>query len=248
MKSMFVLLTLAVSSTVFGQVVSPREDLFSLANRQNAGKTGAQIIRESDSNYARFIALDVNKTAHPNISRNDDTRGKPTSLSVENARAVLATAMAHEVVSLDKYSKYDAANKGIGFCFGRAMFIDTYLSLAGFHRANIKKAFVVGPMSGGAWGWHVTTIAQSTDRAGNEIWLALDPVAGSVMDVKAWYKKWQASSDDGKLRLFIAERTKFGAGSSWYDEKQISNPFYNNYFTDMMRWFGRNDVSDDLSL
>ena len=248
MKKLIFLSAIALSTTAFAQINKPQDDFFSLTNRMNAGKTGAQIIRESDANYARFVALDVNAIAHPNISRNDDTRGKPTSLSVENARKVLQTAMDHEVVSLDKYSKYDAQNKGIGFCFGRAMFIDTYLSLAGFHRANIKKAFVVGPMSGGSWGWHVSTIVQSTDRAGNEMWLALDPVAGSVMDVKAWYKKWQGSSDDGKLRLLIAERTKFGAGSSWYDENQISNPFYNNYFKDMMRWFGRNDVSDDLSL
>ncbi len=248
MKSMFALLSLVISSTVFGQIVRPADDLFRMTGMMNAGKTGAQIIKDSDSFYARFVALDVNASAHPNISRNDDTRGKPTSLSMENAKAVLKTAMMNEVVSLDKYSKYDAANKGIGFCFGRAMFVDTYLSMAGFHRANIKKAFVVGPMSSGSWAWHVTTIAQSTDRAGNEIWLALDPVAGQVMDVKAWYKKWQGASDDGKLRLFIAERTKFGAGASWYSENQISNPFYNNYFKDMMNWFGKNDVSDDLSL
>ncbi len=248
MKKLFFFASLIVTSSAFAQVLSPREDLFRLASSINVGKTGAQIIKESDANYARFVAYDVNKNAHPNVSRNDDTKGKPTSISMENARAVLQTAMTNEVVSLDRYSKYDKDNKGIGFCFGRAMFIDTYLAMAGFHRANLKKAFVVGPMSGGAWGWHVTTIAQSTDRAGNEIWLALDPVAGSVMDVKAWYKKWQGSSDDGKLRLFIAERTKFGAGASWYDEGQISNPFYNNYFKDMMSWFGRNDVSDDLSL
>lgn len=248
MKSILVLLSFAVTSTVFGQIVRPTDDLFRMNSQLNAGKTGAQIIKESDASYARFLALDVNKIAHPNIARNDDTRGKPTSISMENAKAVLTAAMTNEVVSLDKYSKYDKHNRGIGFCFGRAMFVDTYLSMAGFHRANIKKAFVVGPMSSGAWGWHVTTIAQSTDRSGNEIWLAMDPVAGSVMDVKAWYKKWQGSSDDGKLRLFIAEKTKFGAGISWYSEDQISDPFYNNYFKDMMNWLGKNDVSDDLSL
>lgn len=247
MKTTFAVLTLALATSAFAQIESSRSDLFSMTSRMNAGKTGAQIIRESDANYAKFIALDVNALAHSNIARNDDTRGKPTSLSLENARIALRAAMTNEVVSLDKYSKYDKDNKGIGFCFGRAMFIDTYLAMAGFHRANLKKAFVVGPMSRGAWGWHVTSIVQS-EKNGKEIWLALDPVAGTVMDVKDWYKKWQGESDDGKLRLFITERTKFGAGASWYDEKQISNPFYNNYFRDMMNWFGRNDVSDDLRL
>ncbi len=92
MKSIFAFLSLVITSTVFGQIVRPADDLFRLNSQLNAGKTGAQIMKESDSNLARFVALDVNATAHPNISRNDDTRGKPTSLTLENAKAVLKTA------------------------------------------------------------------------------------------------------------------------------------------------------------
>jgi hypothetical protein len=229
-----------LSSTVFAQIQRPTDDLLSMASRLNAGKTPQEIRRESESNYARFITLDVNASAPNNIARNDDTRPKLRTLTWAQAESVLNIATHHEVVSLTNISKYEKKSKGIGYCFGRAMFIDTFLTLAGLHRANIKKAFVIGSMGGGDWGWHVTTIVQSKHSNGKERWLAIDPVAGRVMDVRDWYKHWQYSSDDGKLRLFIAERTKFGAGPSWYSENQISDPFYSGYFRDMMRWFARN--------
>lgn len=242
MKLSITLILGLLSSTAFSQIQRPTDDLFSLAARLNAGKTSQQIIRESETNYARFVSLDVNASAPINIARNDDTQAKPRTITWSQAESVLDIATHHEVVSLTNISKYEKKSKGIGYCFGRAMFVDTFLSLAGLHRANIKKAFVVGSMSGGSWGWHVTTIVQSKHKNGKERWLAIDPVAGMVMDVRDWYKHWQYSSDDGKLRLFISEKTKFGAGSSWYSENQISDPFYSGYFRDMMRWFDRNGV------
>lgn len=246
MRSILLLLSLLLSSTVFGQINRPLDDLFRLNSQLNAGKTGQQITKESHDNYRKFIALDLNRPELTNYAVLDAS--KPRTINQLNADLTLRAAMENDVVSLDKYSKYDKDNKGIGFCFGRAMFIHLYLAINGVHRANIKKAFIVGPMSRGAWAWHVTTIVQSRDKNGKEIWLAIDPVAGEVMDVRDWYAHWQNSSDDGKLRLFIAESGKFGAGPSRYDERGISNSFYNNYFTDMMKWFDRNDVSDDLRL
>lgn len=242
MKLQLTLILGLLSSTAFSQIQRPTDDLFALASRLNAGKTPQQITKESELNYTRFIRLDVNAAAPLNIARNDDTNDKPRTLTRAQAERVLDIATHHEIVSLTNISKYEKKSSGIGYCFGRAMFVDTFLSLAGLHRANIKKAFVVGSMSGGSWGWHVTTIVQSQNRNGHEIWLAIDPVAERVMDVREWYKHWQNSSDDGKLRLFIGEKTKFGAGSSWYSENQISDPFYSGYFRDMMRWFDRNGV------
>ncbi len=244
MKNLFFFASLIISTTAFGQILRPMDDLFVQSARDNAGKTGAQVIAESNANYDRFVALDVNAIS---TYRQSDA-AKPTFISRENADLALRAAMDNDVVSLDKYSKYDKDNKGIGFCFGRAMFVNLYLAINGVSRANIKKAFVVGPMSKGAWGWHVTTIVQSKNTSGKEIWLAIDPVAGQIMEAKQWYRHWQGSSDNGKLRFYIAESGKFGAGPSRYDERGISNPFYNNYFTDMMKWFEKNDISDELPL
>lgn len=245
MKFATLLCSLLLSTAASAQISRAMTDFFSQANYDNYRKTPKQVSDESIANYERFVALDVNSPAQTNYSVLDAK--KPKALSRANAEKVLRAAEANPVVSLNQYHKYDPQNQGIGFCFGRAMFVNLYLAQAGFGRANMKKAFVVGPMSGGAWGWHVSTIVQSS-HAGKEIWLAIDPVAGKVMEVKAWYKYWQGSSDDGKLRLYIADAGKFGAGSSKYDEQAMRGTFYNNYFKDMMEWFHDNDVRNALKL
>ncbi len=244
MKFLFLTATLVMSMSSFAQIVKPMEDLFSKRERENVGKDGPTVVRESLENYKRFLLLDVNARVGLNI-QNIDSK-KPRLITVAQANAVLQAANENPVVSLYKAKKNYDPKGGIGFCFGRATFTNLYLVQAGFSRANIKKAFVVGRMSGGAWGWHVTTIAQSKDAAGREIWLAIDPVAGQIMDVKAWYQKWQGASDDGKLRLYIGESDKLGAGSSYYDETFFGPSFYNAYFTDMREWFNENDVRTQL--
>jgi hypothetical protein len=226
------------------RIIKPMEDLFEIEERETRGKSKQQITKESLRDYDAFVAMDVNS---PNLSpwAYKDAH-KPRLLSMENAQIALQRAMSNPVVSLDKYSKYDPEDTGIGFCFGRAMFVNLYLATANYNRANMKKAFAMGMMSNGGWGWHVTTIVQSVDSRGQEIWLAIDPVIGYVVEVKAWYKYWQGASDDGKLRLYITEAGKFAPEPSTYDESEISSSFYRNYFIDMRKWFIKNDVSKDL--
>lgn len=244
MKAFMTFLFVGLSLTAEARVIKSSTDLFRTYEREIQGKTSQLVERESFRDYDNFIALDVN--APGNSGWADKDAHKQKYLSLENANKALARAMSNPVVSLDRYSKYDPDNRGIGFCFGRAMFINTYLAMAGFNRGSMKKAFIMGSMSKGAWAWHVTTIAQSKNKAGKEIWLALDPVIGRVMEVTDWYKYWQMSSDDGMLRLYISDAGKFAPSAGGYDEISISNRFYNNYFRDMMNWFGQNDVSKDL--
>ena len=247
MKNLFVLITLFSAFTAQAQIRRASDNLFNLYQQDIAGKTPAVIQKESWDNYDKFVALDVNGQNMTNYYFQD--QNKKTSLTMTKATKVLEAAKANDVVSLHKYHKYDPANKGIGFCFGRAMFVNLYLVMNKFHRANIKKAFVVGPMSSGSWGWHITTIVQSKNTHGKEIWLAIDPVVGKVVNVKDWYKEMITNfSDNGKLKLYIADAGKFGAGNSRYDEQGLSDPFYNNYFTDMVNWFHDNDVSKELKL
>lgn len=242
MKTMFSILVLGFVFTAEARIVKATNDLFYTYNRETQGKSPKAIVQESIRDYENFVAMDVNSLS----GWSDKDALKPKALSYTNATIALNRAMSNPVVSLDRYSKYDPNNEGIGFCFGRAMFLNTYLAMAGFNRANMKKAFIMGPMSKGAWAWHVTTIVQSKDYSGREIWLALDPVIGKVMGVREWYEYWQGSSDDGKLRLYIAEAGKFAPAPGAYDENGIADKFYHNYFLDMMNWFAKNDVSKDL--
>jgi hypothetical protein len=220
------------------QLVDNDEGLFELAARDTRGVQTAAIHADNLADLQRFISFDV-------LSMNTD-RGvdaaKPKFLHTADAAEALRTVEANPVVSLYSYNKYDPRNEGIGFCFGRAMFIHLELLQRGLDRRAVQKAFVVGHMQtpdGGQWGWHVTTIAQSKNAQGKEIWLAIDPIVGRVIEVSEWYKLMRDSySTDKKLKLYITHGTRFGPRGV-YDEEQIRNAFYNNYFTDMMKWFDK---------
>ena len=57
MKNLFFFAALIISTTAFGQILRPMDDLFVISSRDNAGKTGPQVIAESNANYDRFVAL-----------------------------------------------------------------------------------------------------------------------------------------------------------------------------------------------
>jgi hypothetical protein len=241
---LFGLFSLFVSLSVQAKLHGSRVDLFEIYRNDIRGKSNIEIYRDSINDYDRFVGFDTQ--SHLYTPNHATDFHKPRTLSQRNAEQVLDAALYNPVVGLHMNSKYDPHNKGIGFCFGRAMFVHMYLAMNNLHRGSIKKAFIIGPMSRGEWAWHVTTIVQSTDARGREIWLAIDPVADEVMEVKQWYNNWRKVSDDGKLRLYITDAHKFGAGASWYSEDKISIAFYNHYFRDMMRWFERNDITSDI--
>lgn len=245
----FAVLFFSFTTIASAQLYRPLDDLNYAYQRDIRGKTPRQIQDLSLKEYQAFIGLDVN-TPRYNVHYNRDS-GKAKLINSQKATVALEAALYNPIVSLYQYKKYDPNDRGIGFCFGRAMFIDLYLAINNLDRGSIKKAFVVGPMStgdGGSWAWHVTTIVQSKDRSGRETWLAIDPIMQEVMDVKQWYKETLKLSTDGKLRLYITEAGKFAQGASRYDYNNFNHPFYNNYFKDMLKWFEANDVSDDLGL
>ncbi|MBA2404145.1 MAG: hypothetical protein H0V66_05190 [Bdellovibrionales bacterium] len=238
-----------ISLSAFAQIFKGMDDLYYQYNVDTDRKAAKTIQSDSLKAYAKFIAMDVNSESVNPYFRND--MGKPVSLTKTNAKKTWTAASQNPVVSLYSYDKYDKKNEGIGFCFGRAMFIDLFVSINGLNRGSIKKAFVVGEMSdggGGMWGWHVTTIVQSKNQEGKEIWLAIDPIVNEIMEVTEWYKEMLKSSTDGKLRLYIAQAGKFGVTPSRYDHKAMSDPYYGNYFNDMAKWFEKNDVSGVLGL
>ena len=177
---------------------------------------------------------------------------KPQYISKREANEVIKDSHSHPVVSLSKYDKYDPESKGIGFCFGRAMYVHLELVHKKLDRDSIKKAFVVGRMStgdGNSWGWHVTTIAQSKDENGNEVWLALDPILSQgyqlsrLKTLDEWYMEmYNNFSTDKKLKLYITEAGQFGSTPSVYNTDGLEHPFYNNYFKDLMKEFAKDTI------
>lgn len=228
MKLLFYIFIVMFSFSSFSQIVSDQRNLFQQANKDIFGKTPETIHLENLASYKKFVDQDID-------SIRDNSQGRAKYLSPKVAQEVFNTAEANPVVALNRYSIYDPDNKGIGFCFGRALFINLELAQRGFDRDSIKKAIVVGKM--GQWGWHVTTIVQSKDKKKQEIWLAIDPIEG-VVEVSSWYEKMRSKySTDKMLKLYITSADRLGANGARYDESLKTESFYNNYFRDMMEWF-----------
>ncbi|HXH74495.1 MAG TPA: hypothetical protein VNJ08_05995 [Bacteriovoracaceae bacterium] len=244
----FISLYLVLISVASARIYRPLENLDVLYKKEILGKTPADIKALSLKEYQDFLDIDVNSYER-NPNYNTDST-KPTSINVEQANKTLNAVTSNPVVALHMYSKYDPTNAGIGFCFGRAMFVDLYLTINNLNRGSIKKAFVVGPMTNGGtttWGWHVTTIVQAFDGP-VEKWLAIDPIMYRVLEVKDWYAEALKMSTNGKLRMYITDAGKFAQTATRYNEQSINIKFYNSYFTDMMKWFESNDIGQELGL
>jgi hypothetical protein len=237
MKVFFTLVFCALATLqVYAQIIPNNIDLFSTYHRDILNKKPDVIHRDNLRHLNNFKAFDVESLS---LDRGNDYH-RPKFLHPINIRQALVETYYNPVVALYNNSVYDPKNKGIGFCFGRAMFVHLYLMQRGLDRRSIQKAFVIGSMEtpdGKKWGWHVTTIARTKDDNNQEVWVAIDPILNEIMIVDEWYQKMRNNfSKDKKLKLYITFPTRFGPAGS-YHEKAIRDKFYNNYFTDMMNWF-----------
>jgi len=233
-----------LTAPTFAQIIKDPVDLYRQASIDTYNRNTDKIHQDNLDNYKKFVELDINTIQ-------DDSYNRAKYLSPTVANEVYRTASLNPVVSLIKTLKYDPKNLGIGYCFGRAMFINIDLAFRQFDRDSIKKAFVVGTMQtpdGASWGWHVTTIVQSKDpKTKKEIWLAIDPIAG-VKEVTEWYNEMRNEySTDKKLKLYITTSDRIGTNGSVYEELLKHTEYYNNYFSDMMNWFEEQSKSNNKS-
>ena len=145
--------------------------------------------------------------------------------------------MNHPVASPWMVPAWDPGGK-IGFCFGRAMFIDLESRFRGIDSNGIRKAWVVGSLVSGStqWGWHVTTLVWGGSQQG---WLAIDPIFEGPMPVKAWYEKMKNdfNSAKGDMRIYFSDSKKFGPSGGQYHPQALKDGFYNDYFMTLTKVF-----------
>ncbi len=241
MKNFIFLLSL-VTFNLHAQIYSYEVDLLDEYEKDVFGKTAQEVKKDNQNYFKKFLDLDVNsKALNPHFT--SDLK-KPKFLTRKSSVEAWVAAISNPVIGTGNDRKYDPTY-GIGFCFGRALFVDRFLTLNGFAQGSIKKIFVVGPMTND-WGWHVATMVQSLDEKNRETWLVLDPIIFKVVAVEEWFKDFEKISVDGKLRLYVTEAQKFTVAPLKYDEGNFQG--YNGYFEDMFAWFEKNDVSRKLGL
>ena len=124
--SVFVFILMATPMLSFGKIYRPKDSLHKIyaneAREHSAEELQALSLRE----YQDFVNMETNTyESHPNFNVDE---GKPVTISADKAEMVLSATNRNPVVSTFYYEKYDPESRGIGFCFGRAMFIDFYLS------------------------------------------------------------------------------------------------------------------------
>ena len=172
----------------------------------------------------------------------DNPLNRLEGVTKRQAESLLEDLWMHPVVGFANHSKYDPTG-GIGFCFGRALYIHLALLHMGVDNDVIRKMWAVGPMDGGniTWGYHVTTFVRAAEP--DVGWWTIDNFTGEVMSIKEWMDYMLDTSLDNKLRFYFSEAAKFGPTMGKYDPLQLGihipehRDVYRNYFTDIMQFF-----------
>lgn len=222
-------------------------------NLENANETKDELMNNSKSNLS----------------------SKVSAITEAQAYSILKLANKNQVVGLDSVKKYDPSEL-IGFCFGRALYIQLELLRHGVKKDSIRKAFVLGAMSGQGshWRFHVSTIVKN--QAGG--WLAIDPVFKRVIKLEDWYVVMKKGNYGEDIRLYITEQKRLSPNigkpyigtndnleinnesiiKKWLrifnepvgiDRNGIFSKDYHNYFKDMFAYLKENpiDVTDKFN-
>ncbi|MGZ3684996.1 MAG: hypothetical protein ACXVCI_14140, partial [Bdellovibrionota bacterium] len=127
---------------------------------------------------------------------------RKAGLADSELRALYDKVANNPVSALCHYEKYDPQNRGIGYCFGRAMTVHLEALIGGLQKEDIKKIWSVGNLKneGTSWRYHVSTIVRGKDGE----WYAIDPIMDKPMKVGDWRKQMQTYGDDS-MRIFVTD-------------------------------------------
>ena len=145
----------------------------------------------------------------------------------------------HPVASQCHLRQYDPQGN-MGFCFGRAMTAHLELLNSGVQKDKIRKLWAVGSFQAGGnnWRYHVTTIVKGDDGQ----WWAIDPIFGTPVSAKEWYRKMKGFDVGGDMILFTSEAKRFGPSSpDQYNRPHLNLDAYNNYFNDLLKSYRENN-------
>ena len=111
---------------------------------------------------------------------------------------------------------------------------------SGVQKDKIRKLWAVGSFQAGGnnWRYHVTTIVKGDDGQ----WWAIDPIFGTPVSAKEWYRKMKGFDVGGDMILFTSEAKRFGPSSpDQYNRPHLNLDAYNNYFNDLLKSYRENN-------
>lgn len=159
-------------------------------------------------------------------------RDRLKGLSQAQLNELYLKASKNPVADYSNVKRYDPKGN-IGFCFGRAMNMHLEALRAGLAQENIKKIWAVGTMKYDNifWQHHVATMVRGDDS----LWYVLDPEYNKVLPLRDWYKEVKAMDTNDKLMFYASDAGRWGvADDSGYLPDTLNDPFYNNYFVDLL--------------
>lgn len=179
---------------------------------------------------------------------------KAAGISYQQAEKILSKLL-RERIHYD-YRSYDPQGN-IGFCFGRAMYLHLQLLRHGVAKDSVKKIFAIGPMKEGGinWQFHVATMVK--DKNSNEWWV-LDSNFTRPITAEKWIAHFQKlrvdqtptffglfkkTDREKSIRFYVTEASKLGSSTWQYSPHGLNDPFYNNFFKDMLQDFKENPVA-----
>ncbi len=213
-------------------------DLYSHRDREIQGKSVEQVRKMNEQTLAELNSF--------KISKKNLTHGTLlNSVSQDQADQLISTFDENPVTSMANYSKYNRPpneRTEIGYCFGRAAYMDLALRKLGVNEEAIKKIWVVGPMDTGSvnWGFHVATLVKSNTGP----WLAVDNYPGyRALTAEKWVERMlREGRADAKLRFYVTEPQKFSVSLGRYTRTQMGldmtsgQDWYRGFFNDLMSW------------
>lgn len=214
------------------------QDLSKVYADETAGKTKEEIAEMNASTIAGI----VNETP----GRHTSTRA--ISITDADAAKLLKLTLENPVVKPGN-EKYDQPDVSIGYCFGRATFVHLMLLKMGLQKNSIRKIWAVGAMKAGGltWQFHVATIAYTETQG----WVVIDTNHYKPMPVRDWINHYGSQSEDGRVRFYATDASKFAFQIGKYSRVQMGldlgkdKDWYRHYFKDMMTWLSRNKLSDE---
>lgn len=178
----------------------------------------------------------------------DSGSNRKSQISMKTANMLLQQIHSNPVVK-PMNAKYDQPGTSIGYCFGRATFVHMMLLKLGVQKKSIQKIFAVGPMKAGGimWQFHVATLTFVEGMG----WTVIDSNHYQPMPVREWMAHYYKQAEDGKVRFYATDASKFTFELGKYSRVQLGvdmtadRDWYKNYFKDMFTWMKDKQVTED---